>query len=174
MDPNISCKLTKKAPNHPTLSTYGSTFKSSFSMTRNGLTSVRLCSVKACMNNLQFDFRTCSCIDRHLRRVGERERERDRFLCVPGKRDGREMANQRTAAVAVPCCTTAIPPCEGYISSRQFITWSAWLPQQRVAASCEVIDRPPFSLPAGGSARLTGSCKMFQCCDDDLWIQLRY
>lgn len=73
----------------------------------------------------------------------------ERFLCVPGKRDGREMANQRIAAVAVPCCTAAIPPCAGYISSRQFITWSAWLLYQRVAASCEYIDYPPSSACKG-------------------------
>lgn len=41
--------------------------------------------------------------------------ECERFLFMPGKRDGREIANQRIAAVAAPCCIIAIPPCEQYI-----------------------------------------------------------
>lgn len=34
------------------------------------------------------------------------------FLCAR-KSDGREMTNQRIAAVAVPCCTAAVQPYEG-------------------------------------------------------------
>lgn len=57
----------------------------------------------SCRGHLTVWHRTCWHINRQLVYVCEW------FLCLPGKRDGREMANQRTAAVAVPCCTTATP-----------------------------------------------------------------
>ncbi len=76
------------------------------------------------------------------------------------------MGDQRNAAVAVPCCTTAIPACAGYISSRHFITWSAWLLYERVTASCEDID-PQHPLIAGRLGNLIGSYKIFKCYNDN-------
>ena len=81
------------------------------------------------------------------------------------------MAHQRIVAVAVPCCTTAVPSCEGYISRRQFITWSAWLHHQWVSAVCDGIDHtPPISLHGDQHGSLVhASCSGVN--DDNLSVE---
>lgn len=83
------------------------------------------------------------------------------ICCTPGKREGRDTANQRSAAVAVPCCTTAIPPYKGYISSRQFITWSAWLLHHSLRLMWRYWSLTIPS-PAWRSARLCGSWRILE------------
>ena len=129
------------------------------------------CGVKACMNIQQFDFRICLCIDGHLGHVGEREK--DSSACQGSVMEEKWLIKellllqyhvaplQSHPVRGIYHAGSSLP---GVLGSRSRES------QPHVKSSIAHLPR----CLQGGSARLTGSCKMFQCCGDDLWILLRY
>lgn len=85
----------------------------------------------------------------------------------------RLMANQRIAAVAVPCCTTVTHPV------RDIYQAGSSLP--RVLGSLTRESQPHMkisithrALPVEASTHFAGLCQMFPSYGDNLWIQLRH